>query len=581
MADGAKTRRTGLKSKLTRMIRRLNESIEDNYPSSEIKSIFDQLTDLTEELEKAHDNYLQTLGDNASEQDFAWIKPEIARVREVKKKAMQKRSTAAPVLQSKVKMKPLDYPVFDGDERKFKEWKREYTDVIRPRLSGSSDAEVTLCLKNCLSKKVKDKLAPDCRTEDGILKELERKYGATDRIVNRILEEVFDMPTPTNSPTQLAEFFRAILSAVNDLAELGSESCLKNPAVVMQLVRKLPPQTRERWWETLYSLDGTKLTESEKPEKFISFVKWQLNMADERAAVVTDNRKSASTKLSINPEHHTSETFLRDCSVCRDGSHPIWQCAKFRNMSPKDRNCKVIELKLCFKCLKGKHKASECKHVNPKLCRKCSKCHNFMLHVDDVVDKPKSRSQASQAAENVTTNHGSVRSSSQLMMVQYVYVSSGERVGMIWDNASDTNYCTNELAGRLKLSGEPFTLIINSIAGVKTRIETMRYIIHLKSNLGSVPITVYGVDEIAKISPVNVNCLLNFFPDFSCKTLERPSCCDLLLSQANANLMPTKFAAIDNLVLWRGPLGFVVSGSHRDLSETGTVKVKHLKLTWH
>ena len=62
------------------------------------------------------------------------------------------------------------------------------------------------------------------------------------------------------------------------------------------------------------------------------------------------------------------------------------------------------------------------------------------------------------------------------MMLQYVYTSSGEKVGVLWDSASDTNYCTNEVAERLKLKGEPFTLVINAITGIKTVVETMRYI---------------------------------------------------------------------------------------------------------
>ena len=52
-------------------------------------------------------------------------------------------------------------------------------------------------------------------------------------------------------------------------------------------------------------------------------------------------------------------------------------------MSPKERHRKVCELKLCFKCLKGKHFASDCKHPNPRLCKMCNRGHNYLLHVDD------------------------------------------------------------------------------------------------------------------------------------------------------------------------------------------------------
>ena len=122
---------------------------------------------------------------------------------------------------------------------------------------------------------------------------------------------------------------------------------------------------------------------------------------------------------------------------------------------------------------------------------------------------------------------------------------------------------------RLKLKGEPFTLVINAITGIKTVVETMRYICKLKTRYGNVPIVLYGIDEITSIVDcVSTDKLVKLFPDFSAKQLERPGKCDLLLSQANASLMPSKRCTVDNLVLWDGPFGIVVSGTHNDLRET-------------
>ena len=48
----------------------------------------------------------------------------------------------------------------------------------------------------------------------------------------------------------------------------------------------------------------------------------------------------------------------------------------------KTRVSKVMQLKLCFRCLKGKHQASQCTHKYPRLCQKCNRGHNYMLHDD-------------------------------------------------------------------------------------------------------------------------------------------------------------------------------------------------------
>ena len=162
-----------------------------------------------------------------------------------------------------------------------------------------------------------------------------------------------------------------------------------------------------------------------------------------------------------------------------------------------------------------------------------------------------------------------------IMMMQYAYTSGGAKVGILWDSASDTNYCTNEMAQRLKLKGDPFTLIISEIAGIKTQIETTRYTCSLKTRFGIITIVMYGIDNIASVSnAAGTGKLVNLFPEFSLKQLERPDTCDILLSQANASLMPSKRSSVGNVVLWDGPIGTVVSGSYKGITESSTNHVQ-------
>ena len=90
----------------------------------------------------------------------------------------------------------------------------------------------------------------------------------------------------------------------------------------------------------------------------------------------------------------------------------------------------------------------------------------------------------------------------------------------------------------------------------------------MKSRHVIVKLVVYGIDQIACISkPVDVGRLTKIFPDYSVKQLYHPSKCDILLLQANASLMSSKRITVGDLVLWDGPLGVVVSGSHHSLEE--------------
>ena len=234
-----------------------------------------------------------------------------------------------------------------------------------------------MCLRSCLSKVVKGKLTHDCKSEEAILQELDRQYVIKDRVINQIIDDVMEMLTPASTdPGKCATFYRAILSAVNDLSDFNSEECLKNPAITSSLVKKLPPTVRDKWWQAVYSLDGQIIPDEEEPEKFITFIKWQLNIADEMIAHgsrSTQTPKKDSTKVAQSSQSQASSSSSRMCKVCIDGSHPIRMCQQFRSMNPKQRNEKVLELKLCFKCLKDRHQAFRCCHKNPRLCQKCNR----------------------------------------------------------------------------------------------------------------------------------------------------------------------------------------------------------------
>ena len=74
--------------------------------------------------------------------------------------------------------------------------------------------------------------------------------------------------------------------------------------------------------------------------------------------------------------------------------------------------------------------------------------------------------------------------------------------------------------------------------------------------------------------------LTKLFPNYSVKQLERPSECHILLSQANANLMPSKHIVNGDLVMWSGPSGNVVGGSHPDLREEGACNLPGRSTTY-
>ena len=77
----------------------------------------------------------------------------------------------------------------------FYTFSNEYNDVIKTRLAGSSEAEISICLRSCLSKDVKGKLTPDCKREEAILQVLDRLNDTKDRVIDQIIDDIMDMQT--------------------------------------------------------------------------------------------------------------------------------------------------------------------------------------------------------------------------------------------------------------------------------------------------------------------------------------------------------------------------------------------------
>lgn len=145
------------------------------------------------------------------------------------------------------------------------------------------------------------------------------------------------------------------------------------------------------------------------------------------------------------------------------------------------------------------------------------------------------------------------------------------------DLASDTNYITHEAASELNLKSEDVTLVVHGVGGMQVTVETKRYLLKIrvttpKGTLRSHQLICYGLDSIAGINRhVPAKKLQQVFPDVLLCELVRPKEIKLLISHKEGQLVPQKVRAVGDLLLWDGPLGKTVGGSHPDLLEDVTV----------
>lgn len=159
------------------------------------------------------------------------------------------------------------------------------------------------------------------------------------------------------------------------------------------------------------------------------------------------------------------------------------------------------------------------------------------------------------------------------MMLLKATTNSGSLIGTLIDLASDTNYITNDAADRLGLHGETIKLVVHGIGGMKKTVLTKRYSLRLKvktpkGKVAEHKILCYGLENITKVTQVvSPRQLKKFFPNVSSEELVRPTKIDLLISHREGRLVPQPTKIVGELVLWDGPLGKTVGGTHPNLFE--------------
>ena len=516
------------------------------------------------------------------------------------------------------KIEAIAIPKFDGSYGQWPSFLESWTMVVEtyyPREFWG------IILKSKLSGEAAE-LVNAYEKYDDMIAGLKRKYGDKRKICEHVIETIRSVkPVQEGDYSGFIQFVDVVEKADTKLRSLGLIGEINNTVSMAEIERRIPDDIKSDWARLIVKTPETARQNSY--ELLLNFLREERERVDYLKSDARNSRtqkkfptKSATSQVSIS-----KETMYEMCQVCKSDKHPIWMCEKFRKMNMKDRRDQVLSLRLCFRCMQSGHNARSCTHPKPRLCRTCNR-HNFMLpcvasksevtprkgslvqeleearkRVEQLTEKLKTQQKATthkasdrEKSTSSTTNHVTAKSSvptevdNVILMLQYAYTSNGNKIGVLWDNASDTNYCTHELAKKLGLRGEPYTLHVDGIGKMKTSIETYRYILKLRSEEGVVKVVAYGLDNITSVKdPVSAEALRVLFKKYPVKLFERPRKCDILLSQANASLMPNKESINENLVLWKGPLGYVVGGSHTCLVEEAELSVKssstHLALS--
>ncbi|KAK7933354.1 hypothetical protein WMY93_004250 [Mugilogobius chulae] len=522
-----------------------------------------------------------------------------------------------------IKLRPTALPRFDGCRRNFHSWKKDWQALqAQGEPTGSQEVRKFQLLDSLEEKVQRDLRLSTCGTAEEIFRLLENRFGNKTAIALEIVEELQAMPSVKgHQPKKIIELIRVVEKALSDLSELGDTGALKNPLMTKSLESKLPEVLKKEWL-LFVATEKSVQPQKDRFDMLLSFLKSQegiyeeLDQLREEEPVRREPKappKQARTRATrANPQGA--------CAVCGESGHKrrLYRCKKFKTLSLAEKKAAIRQSGTCKNCLEV-HEDGECKTTF--LC-KSERCkgregteHHYLLcpnpsSKNPPKGRPKTNSvvfndkkctedqeefltrltpELAQQCRNVFCNMAARTLNSAvservlgelglkefpvIMMILKVTANAGQQIGTLIDLASDTNYITHEAADELHLRSEDVTLVVHGVGGMQVKVETKRYLLKIrvstpKGTLRSHQLVCYGLDSIAEIHHhVSASQLQKIFPDIPLQDLTRPTQIQLLISHKEGRLVPQKVRSVGDLVLWDGPLGKTVAGSHPDLVE--------------
>ena len=268
-----------------------------------------------------------------------------------------------------VRLPQMDLPTFDGAFENWLSFKDLFTTSVEDNtsLSGAQKLQyLKSCLKGEAALLIKSYTVTDSHYAQA-WDSLNQRYNHKSEITQALLKRLFSLH-PLRQET--ASGLRHLMDVTSDcsrfLSVLGYEMSKCDFFLVFLITERLDPTTRKQWALTATGSD------------YPSFDELQLFLEAYIRGLRTDHPVKASNhreKKTTVTHHVTNDR----CALCK-GTHRIYQCTKFKNLTPEERITKVKALNLCTICLSG-HSAKECK--KNWLCRRCGKSHNTLLHKEN------------------------------------------------------------------------------------------------------------------------------------------------------------------------------------------------------
>lgn len=290
------------------------------------------------------------------------------------------------------KIPDIKLPTFNGD---FAQWASFY-DIFSNLIvknTSLSNVQRLMYLKSCLKDeplKLISNLQLTGTNFNIALQTLIDRYDNNLVTINCHIKTLLEIPSFTRLNAQnLRDFVTTIKQNVESLKNLQVPVQYWDLLLIYIFTQKLDFNTRKA-----YELEKDR-THLPTLDNLFSFLEKRCLALESLSleginANKNENKNGQRTSRSVS-HHSTSENTPgnafssnsfnnKQCRYCKNTNHNLYNCLKFKNITPEEKKQFAVTNKLCFNCLGTKHSVDIC--TSEMNCRFCKKRHHSLLHVD-------------------------------------------------------------------------------------------------------------------------------------------------------------------------------------------------------
>ena len=304
---------------------------------------------------------------------------------------------------------------------------------------------------------------------------LKDRYDNKRVIIQTHVRDLMDLPTiGKESASELRKLIDTMNTHLRALKSLGQPTDSWDTLLIHSLTAKLDRVAHQEWER---SLTGTEMPTM---KEFTFFLEKRCQILQ----VTSINLANKSiTPTNLNGGRKKAFAIARSsdsCLICK-GSHKIYACDTFKNLTVKERADRIKSIKLCYNCLNPGHTNSDCKWSG---CKKCGKKHNTLLHYESRDTSSRDNNQPTNSHSEAATSsfnglackaYNAIISPQSVLSTAVVNMKAQNgdiiQARVLLDSGAQSNFVTERFSQALQLLRKQINIPVETLNQVETRVK--------------------------------------------------------------------------------------------------------------